>query len=260
MMSSLIKKMKMLTEILHLFNPVSYFNLFKDILKSLRNPILQNDKPLSIKFVRLVIMITLISIPFKIGGLLINMLIEHQIGFDHKENKDSVLILIIILAPLLEELMFRLPHKFTLLNISISSSLIIGTIGLGSTIDQFLKKYALDTNVLAKFSLRMLCSAFFGLLLFNLFKKYQHRIINFGTNKFVFIFYTYTILFGFAHIANFQLTLNNFLYIIPLTLPQIFGGLFLGYTRINFGLKYSILQHSLWNLLVSLPTIIDKIN
>ena len=252
----------MFKALLQLINPVAYFTVFKEILKSLKHPTLQEEHPWSLRVLRMVFMVFMIALVFKVAGLFINQWVENQVGFDHKESKKmSPFILIVfggLIAPALEELIFRLPNRFNALNISISTALLVAVFGLGSFINGVVKNYVVQQELIAVLNLsaKLVCALIMGVFLFLMLRKHENQLVETGQKNVVWIFYTYAVLFGFAHILNFQITLNNLVYIVPLTLPQIFGGLFLGYTRINYGIKYSILQHACWNLLVSLPALL----
>jgi membrane protease YdiL (CAAX protease family) len=60
-------------------------------------------------------------------------------------------------------------------------------------------------------------------------------------------FYAFSLLFGFVHITNFDLTLNVFLLAPLLVLPQILLGGYFGYLRVRFGILWSMLLHGCYN-------------
>ena len=60
-------------------------------------------------------------------------------------------------------------------------------------------------------------------------------------------FYTFTLLFGFIHLFNFEITTNVLLLAPLLVLPQILLGGYLGYIRVRFGLQWSMLLHGCYN-------------
>ncbi|MFY7671477.1 CPBP family intramembrane glutamic endopeptidase [Tenacibaculum sp. MEBiC06402] len=60
-------------------------------------------------------------------------------------------------------------------------------------------------------------------------------------------FFIFTILFGFIHILNFELTTNALLLSPILVLPQTILGGYLGFIRVKFGLAWSILLHATYN-------------
>jgi len=60
-------------------------------------------------------------------------------------------------------------------------------------------------------------------------------------------FYASALLFGFIHISNFEITINVLLLSPLLVLPQILLGVYFGYIRVRFGLKWSMLLHGSYN-------------
>lgn len=60
-------------------------------------------------------------------------------------------------------------------------------------------------------------------------------------------FYTLTLLFGFVHLSNFEITVNVLLLSPLLVLPQILLGSYLGFIRMKLGLLWSILLHATYN-------------
>lgn len=101
----------------------------------------------------------------------------------------------------------------------------------------------------------------FGIILiFILFVKYSDVAINFTVNTTNFWIVLYTIVFAVMHLLNFtNLEINPLLYIF-LIFPQLFIGIILGYIRITYGLRYSILMHACYNLIVLLPVLLVKQN
>ncbi|WP_405605604.1 CPBP family intramembrane glutamic endopeptidase [Polaribacter sp. Asnod1-A03] len=60
-------------------------------------------------------------------------------------------------------------------------------------------------------------------------------------------FYLFSIIFGFIHITNYQITKNVLLLSPILILPQLLVGFYFGYIRIKFGLIWSIFLHGAYN-------------
>ena len=80
-----------------------------------------------------------------------------------------------------------------------------------------------------------------------------------NSSYFGLIFYLFTLLFGFYHITNFELT-PTVLYLSPLLVsPQLFIGLLLGYIRIRLGLHWAILLHSAYNFALVGPLILIQV-
>lgn len=78
--------------------------------------------------------------------------------------------------------------------------------------------------------------------------KYKYTFLRYYKKKFIVFFYISAIAFGVAHIGNYEI--RHFVPVIPILLvvPQILGGVLLGYIRISMGLRWSIAFHSLHNL------------
>jgi membrane protease YdiL (CAAX protease family) len=74
-------------------------------------------------------------------------------------------------------------------------------------------------------------------------------------------FYILTLLFGFIHISNFEITTNVLLLAPILVLPQILLGSYLGFIRLRFGLQWSIFLHAAYNgILLCLSFIPDFVS
>jgi len=74
------------------------------------------------------------------------------------------------------------------------------------------------------------------------------RKYNFWTKVFPWYFHFTAIAFALVHLGNFEKGINLLPLGIIYTLPQLAIGLVLGYARMNYGLKYSIALHALYNL------------
>ncbi|GAB2609031.1 hypothetical protein GCM10026987_03580 [Belliella aquatica] len=152
--------------------------------------------------------------------------------------------MVTIIAPLFEELQFRLPlsekRKHFIFPILITLSFILIQI--------------LDNVSWLKFSIY---STYFIFLVFIFFRKERDfknpKIDIFGT----------TIFFALLHSFNYELSELNgveYLSILLAVLPQFIGGLMLAYIRIRFGFWYGVFFHGLWNFtLISLILILFSI-
>lgn len=65
--------------------------------------------------------------------------------------------------------------------------------------------------------------------------------------QFKIAFYATTILFGYMHIFNYDITANVIVFSPFLIGPQLVVGMYLGYIRIQFGLIWSMALHALFN-------------
>lgn len=72
-------------------------------------------------------------------------------------------------------------------------------------------------------------------------------------------FYLFTLVFGFYHITNFELTTTTLVLSPILVAPQIAAGVFLGFIRVRFGLLWAIVFHACYNLIFVGPVILIQI-
>ena len=129
-----------------------------------------------------------------------------------------------IMAPLLEEVMFRLILRFR------SNFLILWSIHIGVALHLGQKRSLLKTA-------RKVWDKFYGR-----------------------VFYLMTMAFGLMHIMNFEPSLNIYLLAPILVAPQILIGINLGYLRVRFGLIWSILFHAFYNgVLMSIALLTGEI-
>ena len=130
----------------------------------------------------------------------------------------------VIMAPLLEEVMFRLILRFR------SNFLILWSIHIGVALHLGQKRSLLKTA-------RKVWDKFYG-----------------------WVFYLMTMAFGLMHIMNFEPSLNIYLLAPILVAPQILIGINLGYLRVRFGLIWSILFHAFYNgILMSIALLTGEI-
>jgi len=75
---------------------------------------------------------------------------------------------------------------------------------------------------------------------------YEWRLVTWCKANFKTIFWVFTIVFAGVHFANFASTVP--IYLAPiLVLPQFVLGIILGYIRVGWGTRYSILFHAIHN-------------
>lgn len=67
------------------------------------------------------------------------------------------------------------------------------------------------------------------------------------------IFYLLTLVFGFYHITNFEVTTTILLLSPILVAPQLIVGCLLGFIRVRFGLIWSVGFHACYNLILIGP-------
>lgn len=143
--------------------------------------------------------------------------------------------LVVLVIPLLEELVFRLPLKlsnwrlhFPLLIIVLISFTIQLYVGFS-----FLALWVVSMNLL-------------------IVKRFYRRMVNLWIKKRVAIFWTSSFLFGAVHATNFDPSILPWYLYLVVFLPQLVGGVFIGIVRLRFGFWYGVLLHGYFNAVVSL--------
>ncbi|MEM9391304.1 MAG: CPBP family glutamic-type intramembrane protease [Bacteroidota bacterium] len=167
-----------------------------------------------------------IELPIMFVIVLITALVEELTSFDlgdhkleeiYKESPIFFILSGVILAPIIEEFFFRffITFRFAFYFI-LPLRLVYGSLGIARKIRLF-------------------------------------RIRKTWEKAFPYVFYLSVAAFGLVHITNFE-DYKSYLWAIPfLTLPQLVIGVFLGYTRIRYGFRWSILFHALHNGILLVP-------
>ncbi|MGI9552690.1 MAG: CPBP family glutamic-type intramembrane protease [Aurantibacter sp.] len=70
------------------------------------------------------------------------------------------------------------------------------------------------------------------------------------------VFWLLTLIFGFYHVTNFEITTTVLLLSPLLVLPQIIVGAILGFIRVRFGLPWAIGLHAVYNLILLGPLLL----
>ena len=149
-------------------------------------------------------------------------------------------VIIILIAPIIEEAIFRLSLKFKPIYLALSLSL-------------FFSFFFIDS--LNNTTLLLLVCFVFSILLI-IFQKRDLKIYlnNFWNRKFPVIFYSSAILFAIMHLTIFEFSSMWQIFVVPfLILANLSCGLIYGFIRIRFGILYTILLHITNNLILSLP-------
>lgn len=186
---------------------------------------------------------------------------SQKINLPEVSNKERVrfyLYIIPFMIPLLEELSFRLllttyNKKFIIYSFALILSFYTYHF-LNSYFYVPLNKYVYCFSpYLYIFSISLLYYAifYFGfkLIRFPINNKVWH-------NKFHLIFYFSSILFALHHIPTLNLSTNQYFFLPLILLPFFIYAIVLGFIRVKFGLKYSIILHSLYLV----PRVLSELN
>lgn len=82
---------------------------------------------------------------------------------------------------------------------------------------------------------------------------FRAPLVLFNEKYFKYGYYSLALVFGYIHIFNYEINTNVILFSPLLIAPQIFMGLYFGFIRVKFGLTWSVLMHSLYNLILITP-------
>jgi len=213
---------------------------FSVLFKYLINPRIEKTESLGLKRSILALAYSVLwyylfllgSSIFIIPLFFLNLWPEQPTGIGESSVLDAV-----ILVPLIEELIFRLPLKCFFRNIFIS---------LAIAFFVFTNKY-FGYYISTGFSFFLIAIPF----IIRNYKDVELRTNEFFEIHYRYFFYASVLFFGFVHITNFDnLELKNYL-ISPFIISfQLFMGFILGYLRVKFkhGIVLSYLAHSLINL------------
>ena len=160
-------------------------------------------------------------------------------------NSLTIFLLITVLGPFCEEILFRLGLKISKLNIAAFIAVFFMLI---------IKLFFIQCVGL-QFYLYLGSIFLFYIINYALI-DYNLPINNIGTfcnSKFKYIFHLSAISFGLLHLTNFETIYWWMVVISPLlTAPYIALGLILGYIRMKYGFSYGWLIHSTFNFIFAM--------
>ncbi|KAI9130870.1 CPBP family intramembrane glutamic endopeptidase [Acaryochloris sp. CCMEE 5410] len=148
----------------------------------------------------------------------------------------------VIIAPPLEEVLFRLPLRYTPINLTLPLFLwlliILGTLASAKIVS-------------ALWILPLLCLAFLGCVFLRVWlkEKMPAQPIHKHYEKWIgWFFYGSTIIFGLIHISNYQLINDSALLLAPLLVsPQVLLGVFFAFVRLRYGFWWGVFTHAFHN-------------
>jgi hypothetical protein len=145
-----------------------------------------------------------------------------------------------IVAPILEELTFRLGLKFSKRNFIV----MIG----GLT--YILLKILLDLNLYIAIASALSIAT---LLVFTLSPKIVIILTNYWRNNRLIIFYLLILSFSFLHITNYNLNSSILIYIPIMAFSHFLGGVIFSYARLKYSILMSVVLHIIHNAMLSFP-------
>lgn len=157
----------------------------------------------------------------------------------------EILLLVSVYAPILEELTFRLPLKFSKWNLTIAS------IGLSLTLCRVLAELKYEYSIILSIGI--------GIVVYSILnKRILKNITEFWLKNKLLNFYASLLIFSFLHLKNYELTKELLIFSPIFILPRILGGILFSYIRLNSGILPAILFHSFNNGIFKLIKIIAE--
>lgn len=152
------------------------------------------------------------------------------------------MLMAVLLAPPLEEFLFRLPLRYSRRNLRIWLV--------------FTALFALAFQYILSL---ILFSFWLYWLTLGKDRQFEVKIMRFYKRFGVAIFWFFALFFAAIHLSNFtagDLPLHLYL---PAIVPQIIAGISLGVTRLRLGFWWAMLLHALFNLIVTLPAYLESV-
>lgn len=169
-------------------------------------------------------------------------ILQQQQSINQKLNElygHYTFLIVVIIGPFLEEIIFRLPLNLKRFSIALSVCFVTYRF-CGGSFTHF------NTNNPYGYLLIILSAILFIVTI----KWIPNKWIDFIKERyFAHFFYLSALIFAFVHITNFAPYNYNVLLLYPLfTLPQLIMGITIGYTRLNYGFVAGWFLHGLINL------------
>lgn len=224
---------------------------FRFIKSPKNNPI--NDKKGNIVLISIKLFLFLILIGGLINFLSITIIKQFitlpvdealKIPDALKNRKWLFIFFVSILAPVYEEIIFRLPLNFKPINLALSITFFIG--GLLMLIENTGPSFLIPIFLVIIF-----------ILLYKLCTLYSDELNTFWKINFSFIVYLFSFLFGLVHISNYSFQELTQFFVVPiLILPQLFVGFVFAFVRTYYlkGLVICIITHIFINSFAALIT------
>jgi hypothetical protein len=232
--------------------------MFKEIITYLRKPVYRTpDQTASLK-TKLVFLaysyliclgaIAVISLVTELADYIIVHWFHENSVMDtiHKTNSNMKItfgkltfLMVVIVAPFLEELIFRLPLNLRKMAFAIAVFILVY---------RFSGNHIYGVNLAdSKFYSNSAIALVAALLVYGFLPDKLLQTLK-GKN-FRYFFYLSALIFGLVHISNFYVPgFSAFVFYPLFVLPQMIMGLLIGGTRMRYGFLYGFLLHALINL------------
>jgi len=149
-----------------------------------------------------------------------------------------------VFAPILEELSFRLPLRFSKWN------LVVAVMGLSF----IFSRVGFELGWMTSFFIALVIAVL--VLSWATYKKLQ-RMRLFWLNHKRLVFYSLLLTFSFLHLKNYNITLELLLFSPIIILPRFLGGLLFSYLRLSSGIFLAICFHAFNNGIVRIISMLN---
>lgn len=177
-------------------------------------------------------------------------------GYTAAVSQQLVLLMGVFIAPFIEEVQFRLwlvPHPFFFFVSFFFTTLQMVPLPFGGMLrDAGLE----DAMLLVKGTLYATVGAAITLF-FWLRERRGQRYADFFSRHVAVYYYVSAIVFGIAHLANYNYTVEPWWYAPLLIIPQTIAGFVFGYVCTRLGFWYAVLAHTANNLLFTLGDVMN---
>lgn len=188
-----------------------------------------------------------------VGCLFIILIIWGSIKYTFKDLPEgssfdatlSTVILVVLIAPVVEELIFRLPLRFNKVNLLLSATL--------------LSVWMLRGDYKAVLIVASVVVAVVGFLLFYPKLGVSRYLEKFWEKHYGIVFYFFSALFALMHILNYtNIVFPQGLFVLWMVMPQFALGVMAGYLRVRYdkGLFFGMAVHAINNLVAVVPVLL----
>ena len=232
------------------FTPTTYFKTcVKEFLDFVKNPSYINQDTMMMFNKKVSFIKQLLKFKALLLIIIVPVLIytKRLTGASSIELPDTwgTYLAIVIIAPILEELIFRYGLRYSKTIIACLTWFPIYWI-IKHTVPQSNLPLSIGLSLLSIPIIR------FALIPFDV------QLEKLWIRSFPFLFHVFAITFGLIHLSNYS-HISNYFLAIPLVSSQIVSGYVLGFIRMKFGLTYSMGLHAVWNFFASITLFVELI-
>lgn len=227
--------------------------IFKFFLKPDQQSFAEQSNTDKLKFL---LFLLVFEMPFMFAAVFLQQLLfrnglvdsdNHFVNEFFRERDFMSSLIIILILPFIEELVFRLPLRYKKINF-------IPFIIFITLLTWVLLSETFYFSLALSIPLFVVITTFLILYIFNR-RMAEIREI-FLSSKYPFYFYTVVILFALSHLSNYSYSVSLLLFAPIVILPQFIGGFFMGFIRIKQGFIWGFFLHALHNAIFILPVLL----